>query len=85
MEVKYTLEAKEDLLYWKKINSETILKKIRKLIEAIIENPFEGLGKPEPLKHSLSGCWSRRINKKHRLVYEVNENLILVHSMKDHY
>jgi toxin YoeB len=85
MEVKYTLEAKEDLLYWKKTNSETILKKIRKLIEAIIENPFEGIGKPEPLKHSLSGCWSRRINKKHRLVYEVNENLILVHSMKDHY
>jgi toxin YoeB len=85
MEVKYTLEAREDLLYWKKTNSETILKKIRKLIEAIIENPFEGLGKPEPLKHSLSGCWSRRINKKHRLVYEVNENLILVHSMKDHY
>jgi toxin YoeB len=85
MEVKYTLEAKEDLLYWKKTNSETILKKIRKLIEAIIENPFEGLGKPEPLKHSLSGCWSRRINKKHRLVYEVYENIILIHSMKDHY
>ena len=85
MEVKYTLEAKEDLLYWKKINRETILKKIRKLIEAIIENPFEGLGKPEPLKHSLSGCWSRRINKKHRLVYEVYENKILIHSMKDHY
>ena len=51
------------------------------------ENPFEGIGKPEQLKHNLSGVWSRRINQEHRLVYEIDEeaNLILIHSLKGHY
>jgi toxin YoeB len=61
------------------------IKKIEKLVDAILETPFEGIGKPEPLKHNLSGCWSRRIDKEHRLVYEVTENLITVLSMKGHY
>lgn len=85
MEIEYTLQAKEDLIYWKKINNVIVLKKIRKLIEAVIENPYKGIGKPEPLKHNLTGCWSRRIDKEHRLVYEVTENLITVLSMKEHY
>ncbi len=85
MEIEYTLQAKEDLAYWKKINKVIILKKIRKLLESIIETPFEGIGKPEPLKHNLSGCWSRRIDKEHRIIYEVNEELIIVLSMKGHY
>jgi toxin YoeB len=85
MEIDYTLQAKEDLAYWKKVNNVIVLKKIRNLIEAILENPFEGIGKPEPLKHNLAGCWSRRIDKEHRLVYEVAENLITVLSMKGHY
>jgi toxin YoeB len=61
------------------------LKKIEKLVDAIIENPFEGIGKPEPLKHNLAGCWSRRIDREHRLVYEVTDELITVLSMKGHY
>jgi toxin YoeB len=85
MEVEYTLQAKEDLAYWKKINNIIVLKKIRKLLEVVIDTPFEGIGKPEPLKHNLSGCWSRRIDKEHRLVYEVTDSLITVLSMKGHY
>jgi len=85
MEIEYTFQAKEDLAYWKKTNNEIVLKKIRKLLEAIIESPFEGIGKPEPLKHNLTGCWSRRIDKEHRLIYEVIDNMILVLSMKGHY
>ena len=85
MEIDYTLQAKEDLAYWKKVNNVIVLKKIRKLIESILETPFEGIGKPEPLKYSLSGTWSRRISQEHRLVYEVTEKLITLLSMKGHY
>ena len=85
MEIDYTIQAKEDLAYWKKTNNIILLKKLRKLIEAVLENPYEGIGKPEPLKHNLSGCWSRRIDKEHRLVYEITENLITILSMKGHY
>ncbi len=85
MEIEYTLQASEDLAYWKKVNNQIVLRKIRKLIESILQNPYEGIGKPEPLKHNFSGCWSRRINQEHRLVYEVDTNLITVLSMKGHY
>lgn len=85
MEIVYTLQAKDDLAYWKKINNIIVLKKIRQLLESIIEAPYEGIGKPEPLKHNLSGCWSRRINQEHRLVYEVEKNAITVLSLKGHY
>jgi toxin YoeB len=85
MEIDYTLQAKEDLAYWKKVNNVIVLKKIRKLIESILETPFEGIGKPEPLKYSLSGTWSRRISQEHRLVYEVTGKLITLLSMKGHY
>ncbi|MBP9648713.1 MAG: Txe/YoeB family addiction module toxin [Paludibacteraceae bacterium] len=49
------------------------------------QHPFTGTGKPEPLKHSLAGCWSRRINREHRLVYEVSEDLVFILSAKGHY
>jgi toxin YoeB len=85
MEIEYTLQAKEDIDYWKKSGNASILKKIRKLIEAILQSPFEGIGKPETLKYNLTGCWSRRINKEHRIVYEVFDDKIIVHSLKGHY
>ena len=69
MEVEYTNSALRDLKYWKKSKNTKIQKRISKLVEAIQENPFEGIGNPEPLKHELQGYWSRRINKEHRLVY----------------
>ncbi|GGG93527.1 Txe/YoeB family addiction module toxin [Parapedobacter pyrenivorans] len=89
MEVIYSPQAVEDLNYWKKSGNKTIQKKIQQLIVAIIENPFEGIGKPEPLKHELSGSWSRRINREHRMVYEVyNDNTIVIleiQSLRGHY
>lgn len=85
MEIAYTLQAYKDLQFWKNENNTFVLKKIRSLVESMMITPYSGLGKPEPLKHSLSGCWSRRINKEHRLIYEVKDELIVVLSLKGHY
>lgn len=85
MEIELSLQAKEDLVYWKINNNIPVLKKIRKLLESIIETPYQGIGKPEPLKYNLSGCWSRKIDKEHRLIYEIRNDLIIVLSMKGHY
>jgi len=62
-----------------------IFRKIAELIEEIRRNPFSGQGKPEPLKHSLSGCWSRRITEEHRLVYTFSEKEVQIISCKYHY
>ncbi|TRX35512.1 Txe/YoeB family addiction module toxin [Flavobacterium sp. ZT3R18] len=59
--------------------------KLKKLIKESARTPFEGTGKPEPLKHSLTGPWSRRINLEHRLVYEVVQETVLIYSAKGHY
>jgi toxin YoeB len=81
----YTLEAKEDIDYWKKTGNTARLKKIRSLIENILETPFTGLGKPEPLKYSLTGAWSRRIDREHRIVYMVLDGEITILGAKGHY
>ena len=81
MEVEFTLKAQEDLAFWKKTNNVANLKKIRKLIESIIETPFEGIA----LKHNLASTWSRRIDREHRLVYVISKQLITVLSLKGHY
>lgn len=62
-----------------------LFKRIKELIKDISRNPFDGIGKPEPLKHELSGYWSRRINDEHRLIYKVTENTIYIVSCRDHY
>jgi toxin YoeB len=62
-----------------------ILKKIYQLLENTCRNPFDGIGQPEPLKANYSGYWSRRITKEHRMVYKVEENKIIVHSLHGHY
>ena len=80
MQIELTDDAQEHLLYWRKTGNKTILKKIAKIIDAIIENPTKGIGKPEALKYHLAGKWSRRITDEHRFVYEVEENLIIVYS-----
>lgn len=76
--------ALEQFTLWVKTDK-NIHKKIIKLLTEIIETPFTGTGKPEALKHKLSGCWSRRITKEHRLVYQVSEKAIIVVSCKFHY
>ena len=77
-------QAWEEYLYWQK-NDKAILKRINNLIKDIKRSPFDGIGKPEPLKHGLSGYWSRRINDEHRLVYKVRDNQILIAQLKYHY
>ena len=62
-----------------------MLKKINQLVKDISRNPFEGIGKPEPLKENLAGYWSRRIDEEHRLVYIVEEDRVLIFSCKGHY
>ena len=84
MNIQFTTEGWEDYL-WFQQNDKAGLKRINLLIKAIQREPFEGIGKPEPLKHNLSGCWSRRITGEHRLVYAVKDNEILVVLCKYHY
>lgn len=76
--------AVEDFEYWSK-NDLKILKKIAELLLAIMRNPFEGIGKPEPLKGDLKGYWSRRITDEHRIVYTVTTDTIIVIACKTHY
>jgi toxin YoeB len=85
MEIILLDDAQDDLDYWKKSGKVSVLKKIRTLLESIQETPFEGIGKPEGLKHNLSGLWSRRIDRGNRLIYEVTSDIVYVHSMKGHY
>ncbi len=74
----------EDYLYWQ-VNDKKILFRINDLIKDAQRNPFTGLGKPEPLKGNLAGCWSRRINEEHRLVYMVKDNCIYILQCRFHY
>ena len=85
MEVVYQPKALDDLKYWKKSGQKHLQIRILSLIQSIQATPFEGIGKPEPLKHNWSGMWSRRINNVHRIIYEIKENEIHIYSLKDHY
>ena len=76
--------AWEDYLYFKN-NDKTISKKIDRLIKETLRTPFEGIGKPEKLRENLSGYWSRRITKEHRLVYKYEENILIIASCRYHY
>jgi toxin YoeB len=81
--VSYTLEfsktALEDIEKHKKSGDKPTLRKIEKLLNELMEHPIEGTGQPEKLKHDLAGLYSRRINKKHRLVYSINEQIVTVY------
>jgi len=84
MNLLFTPELWEDYLYWQK-NDKKILRRINILIKDIRRSPFEGRGKPEPLQYQLQGCWSRRIDQEHRIVYEVNDHLIKIIACRFHY
>ncbi|MEQ9307073.1 MAG: Txe/YoeB family addiction module toxin [Marinoscillum sp.] len=84
MEVVFLDQGWEDYLYWQN-QDKKILKKINNLLKDIDRHPFEGIGSPEPLKHDLSGYWSRRITLEHRLVYRVLEGQIRVIQCRYHY
>lgn len=85
MEVVYTDKAEKDLNYWRKTGNTKLQAKISSLITSIEVSPFSGIGKPEALKYELAGKWSRRINREHRIVYEVKAELIVIHSLRGHY
>jgi len=82
--LSWTDNAWNDYLYWQK-TSKQLLKRINTLVRDIKRDPFSGLGDPEPLKHNLSGYWSRRIDREHRLVYKVAEDEITIIQCKYHY
>ncbi len=82
--VEFDPNAFEDLTWWIQQDRKTALR-IVKLIKEIQRTPFEGTGKPEPLKHELQGCWSRRITQEHRLIYEVSENKVRILACRYHY
>ena len=85
MIIEFTKQADNDIDYFKRIGNKQIVKKIKELLESISIDPYKGVGQPEPLKYSLSGTWSRRINREHRIVYEVVDEVVYVLSLKGHY
>jgi toxin YoeB len=84
MKLIFSEQAWQDYCYWKKTDKQ-VLKRINTLIKDISRSPFDGIGKPEPLKHALSGYWSRRIDDQHRLVYAINDDAVLLAQMRYHY
>jgi len=85
MEIEFKETALRDIDYFKRYSNSAIRSKIDTLLLSIITTPFTGIGKPEPLKGNLSGYWSLRINKEHRIVYMVNKNTVTIHSLRGHY
>ena len=84
MKLIFSDQAWDDYLYWQKVDKK-IHKRINELIKDIQRNKNSGIGKPEPLKHSLTGYWSRRINSEHRLVYKYEEEAIFIAHLRYHY
>ena len=84
MIISFTENAWADYLYWQKADKK-LVKKINELIKDIKRNPFEGLGKPEPLKFDLAGKWSRRITEEHRLIYQLNNDHLIIYTCRYHY
>ena len=84
MNIQFSSRGFEDYTYWQSFDKR-ILKKVNELLKDIARNHYEGIGKPEPLKHALSGYWSRRITDEHRLVYRVEGDVIKVAQVRYHY
>ena len=84
MKLIFSSKAWDNYLYWQKTDK-AMVKRINALIKEIQRNPFDGIGKPEPLKHGLSGYWSRRINDEHRIVYKLSEDNLLIAQLRYHY
>lgn len=84
MNIQFSSRSWEDYVHWQQFDKK-ILKRINELLKEISRNPYEGTGKPEPLKHALSGFWSRRITDEHRLVYRVEGDVVKVAQARYHY
>ena len=84
MNIKFTEKGFEDFSYWTKTDKKKV-KRILELIKDIQRHPFEGIGKPEPLKFNLQGFYSRRIDNEHRLIYKIDNNDIIIIACRYHY
>lgn len=84
MKLVFSEHAWEDYLYWQS-RDKRVVKRIHQLIQAIVREPFSGIGKPEPLRHGLSGYWSRRIDEEHRIVYKVSDDSLFIAQLRYHY
>lgn len=82
--IQWDFDAWEDYIYWQTQDKKT-LRRINQLVKDIQRNPFDGIGKPEPLKENLTGFWSRRIDEANRLVYAIEDNRVLIFSCRGHY
>ena len=84
MKLVFSENAWEDYLYWQRTDKK-LLRRINMLIKETTRDPFDGIGKPEPLKHALAGYWSRRIDDAHRMVYKVEDDRLLIAQLRYHY
>ena len=84
MKLVFSRHAWDDYLYWQNTDRRMV-RRINVLIEDILRSPFKGIGKPEPLENQLAGCWSRRIDTEHRLVYRVEGESIQIVQARHHY
>ncbi|MEO0453148.1 MAG: Txe/YoeB family addiction module toxin [Verrucomicrobiota bacterium] len=84
MKILFAPQAWEDYLYWQSTDKK-VLKRINLLIKEMSRDPYEGIGKPEPLKHTLSAYWSRRITDEHRIVYRVENDILKIAQVRYHY
>jgi len=84
MRLCFTPHGWDDYRYWQTTDKAT-LKRLNRLLDEVQRDPFSGIGKPEPLRHVLAGCWSRRIDDEHRLVYLVDRDDIVVLQARYHY
>jgi toxin YoeB len=84
VKLTFSDEAWEDYLYWQEQDRRMVVR-INRLIKETMREPYTGTGKPEPLKHALSGFWSRRINEEHRMVYKVEDGALLPAQLRYHY
>ena len=84
IELTFLPQGWEDYVYWQD-NDKRIAKKINQLLSDAMRNPFDGIGKPEPLKNNWSGWWSRRISDTHRLVYKIDTDQLVVAACRTHY
>lgn len=84
MNLSFVPGAWEDYLYWQ-AHDKNMLKRLNKLIQETMRTPFDGIGKPEPLRFDMAGCWSRRIDQEHRLVYKLENGALIVLQCRYHY
>ncbi|WP_147073963.1 Txe/YoeB family addiction module toxin [Sulfuriferula plumbiphila] len=84
MQIRFAEQGRQDYIYWQQTDK-AALRRINTLIHDITRSPFDGIGKPEPLRHNLAGFWSRRISDEHRLVYAIEDGCLLIAQCRYHY